>query len=80
MYVFVYLVVADEWHDNGTQELITVSLCIQIAIDKMQLCSLFVTYACPYLYATSTMGHSVHIVDISKPYTLSAICPVQLKP
>uniref|UniRef100_A0A8K9WN62 alpha-1,2-Mannosidase n=1 Tax=Oncorhynchus mykiss TaxID=8022 RepID=A0A8K9WN62_ONCMY len=31
--------VADEWHDNGPQDLITVSLCIQIAINKM-LCSL----------------------------------------
>ena len=31
---------ADERHDNGPQDLITVSLCFQIAIDKMQLCSL----------------------------------------
>ena len=30
---------ADEWHNNGPQDLVTVSLCIQIAIDKMQLCS-----------------------------------------
>jgi hypothetical protein len=37
---------ADEWHDNGPQDLITVSLCIQIAIEKMQLCSLSLTYAC----------------------------------
>ena len=28
----------DEWHDNGPQDLITVSLCIQIAFNKMQLC------------------------------------------
>jgi hypothetical protein len=26
---------ADEWHNNGPQDLITASLCIQIAIDKM---------------------------------------------
>jgi hypothetical protein len=26
---------ADEWHNNGPQYLITESLCIQIAIDKM---------------------------------------------
>ena len=26
--------VADEWYDNGPQELIMVSLCIQIAIDE----------------------------------------------
>uniref|UniRef100_A0A8C7Q5Z5 Serine/threonine-protein kinase RIO3 n=1 Tax=Oncorhynchus mykiss TaxID=8022 RepID=A0A8C7Q5Z5_ONCMY len=33
----------DEWHDNGPQDLITISLCIKIASDKMQLfvvCSL----------------------------------------
>ena len=52
----------------------------------MQLCSLSVVYACPYHKPTTTMGHSVHIVDISKLlnhmtlYTLSALCPVQLKP
>ena len=34
---------ADEWYNNGPQDLITVSLCIQIAIDKMPLCSLSVT-------------------------------------
>jgi hypothetical protein len=69
---------ADEWHNNGLQDLFTASLCIQIAIDKMQLCSLSVAYACPYHSPTSN-------VDISKPlahttpYTLPAICPVQLK-
>jgi hypothetical protein len=30
----------DEWHYNGPQDFITVSLFIQIVIDKMQLCSL----------------------------------------
>jgi hypothetical protein len=70
----------DEWHDNGPQDLITVTLCIQITIDKMQLCSLFVAYACPY--HNPTMGRSVHNVDISKQSATqqSAICPVQLKP
>jgi hypothetical protein len=43
-----------------------VFLCIQIAIDQMQLCSLSVAYACPYHNLTTTMGHSVHNVDISK--------------
>jgi hypothetical protein len=42
-------------------------LCIQIAIDKMQLGSLSVAYACPYHSPNATMGHSVHNVDISKP-------------
>ena len=63
-----------EWHDNGPQGLITVSLCIQIAIVKMQLC-LSVAYACPYHHPTTTMGHSVHNFDISKPL---AHCLVQL--
>jgi hypothetical protein len=56
------VMVADEWHDNGLQDLITVSLCIQIAIDKMQLCSLSI----PYHNPTTTMGHSVHNIAISK--------------
>ena len=33
----------------------------------MQLCSLSVAYACPYHNPRTTMGHSVHNVDISKP-------------
>ncbi len=52
----------------------------------MHLCSLSITYACPYHNPTATMGHSIHNIDISKPvshttpYMLSAICPVQWKP
>ncbi len=80
------VMVVDEWHNNGPQDLVTVSLCIQNAINKMHLCLLSITYACPYHNPTATMGHSIHNVDISKPlthttpYTLSAICPVQWKP
>ena len=59
----------DEWHDNGPQDLVMVSLCIHNAIDKMQLSSLSVAYACPYHNLTATMGH-----------TTSVICPGQLKP
>ena len=33
------MMVADEWHDNGPQDLFTASLCIKIANDKMQLFS-----------------------------------------
>ena len=43
------------------QDLITLSLCIQIAIDKMKLCSLSVAYTCPHHNPTVTN------VDISKP-------------
>ncbi len=39
----------EEWHNNGPQDLVTVSLCIQNAINKMHLCSLSITYACPYI-------------------------------
>ncbi len=80
------MMVVDEWHNNGPQDLVTVSLCIQNAINKMHPCSLSITYACSYPNPTTTMGHSIHNIDISKPlthttpYTLSAICPVQWKP
>ncbi len=37
------LMVVDEWHNNGPQDLVTVSLCIQNAINKMHLCSLSIT-------------------------------------
>jgi hypothetical protein len=60
------VIAADEWHDNGPQDFVMVSLCIEIAIDKMLLCSLFVAYACPYHNPTATMGHTVHNIDISK--------------
>ncbi len=77
------VMVIDEWHNIGPQDLITVSLSIKNAINKMHLCSLSITYACPYHKPTANTGHSIHNVNISKllthttPYTLSAICPVQ---
>ncbi len=40
------VMVVDEWHNNGSQDLVTVPLCIQNAINKMHLCSLSITYAC----------------------------------
>ncbi len=80
------MMVVDEWHNNGPQDLVTVTLCIQNPINNMHLCSLSITHACPYHKPTATMGHSIHNIDISKPlthmmpYTLSAICPVRWKP
>ena len=47
---------ADEWHNNGPQDLIMESLCIQIVIDKIQLCSLSIAYACRYHNPTAYMG------------------------
>jgi hypothetical protein len=41
------VMVANALRDNGLQDLVTVSLCIQIAINKLQLCSLSIVYACP---------------------------------
>ncbi|XP_070408551.1 uncharacterized protein [Nothobranchius furzeri] len=76
----------DVRHNNGPRDLITVSLCIQNVINKMHLCSLSITDACPYHNPTTTMGHSIHNIDISKAlthstsHTLSAICPEQCKP
>ncbi len=56
------VMVVDEWHNNRPQDLITVSLCIQNAINKIHLCSLSITYACPY--HNPTMGHSIHNVEL----------------
>jgi hypothetical protein len=65
------VIAVDEWHRNEPQDLTTVSLCIQIAIDKMQLCSFSVAYACPYHNPTAHPHDTIH-----------AVChlPVQLKP
>ncbi len=65
----------DEWHNNGPQNLVTVSLWIQNAINKIHLCSLSIAYACPYHNPTVTMGHSIHSirkVDIMKRTTLQS--------
>ncbi len=56
------VMVVDEWHNNGPQDLVTVSLCIQNAINKVPLCLLSITYACPYHNPTATMGHSIHML------------------
>ena len=58
------VMVQDEWHNNGPQDLLTVSLCNQNGINKMHLCSLSITYACLCHNPTATMGHLIHSVDI----------------
>jgi hypothetical protein len=76
----------DEWHDNGPQNVIALSVWIQIAIEKMQLCFLSIAYACPYHNPTATKGRTVqNVVWVSKPlthttpYMLSDICPGRVK-
>ena len=69
------------WINGTTMGLVTIALCIKIAIDKMQLCLLSVAYVCPYHNPTATMGHSaVNSRPLARttPYTLSAICLVQM--
>ena len=67
---------ADEWHDNGPQDVVSVFLCIQIAIHKMQLCSLSIAYACPYHNPTATMGGSQrwHQQTTCPPNTIHVVC------
>jgi hypothetical protein len=59
----------------SSKDLVTVYLCIQIVINKMQLSSLFV--------ACSQRRHGIwrwgKLLTHTTPYTLFAICPVQLK-
>lgn len=50
------VMVVDKWHKNGAQDLITASLCFQNAINKMHLCSLSITYACPYIALLLTLA------------------------
>ena len=56
------VMVVDEWHENGPQDLVTVSLCIQIAIDKIQMCLLSVDYACPHHNPTANTTPYTYVV------------------
>jgi hypothetical protein len=51
---------ADEWHENGPQDLFTVSLCIQIDIDQMQLCSLSRDHVCLYHNPLTVLWFDFH--------------------
>jgi hypothetical protein len=72
----INLLVTDTLKENGPhnrpQDLLTVFLCIQIAIDKMQL--VFEAYACPYHNPTATMGHSVHQQTALPHDTIQMVC------
>lgn len=57
------------WHDNGPHDLITVSLCISVAINKMYLCLWLMAYVCLYCNPSAIIGHCVYNVDISKRLT-----------
>lgn len=62
------MVVGSTGRNNGPQDLVTISPCVQHAITEMHLCSLFITHACcPSCDPTATMGRSIHNIDISKP-------------
>lgn len=41
------VMVVDKWHNNGSQNIAMVSLPIQYSINKIHLCLLSITYACP---------------------------------
>jgi hypothetical protein len=63
---------SNQWYDNGPQNLIAVSLCIQIAVDKMHLCLFSIVYACPYHNTTTltstnctpTQSHTIQLLDM----------------
>ncbi len=54
------VMVVDEWPNNGLQDLITVSLCIQNAINKMHLCSLSITPPPPWATRSTTLTSVNH--------------------
>lgn len=57
--------IMNAWHYYRPRDLITISLYIQIAIRKMQLCLLSRTCLSMPYNPTATMGHSIHNTDIS---------------
>lgn len=71
------VLVMNEWHNK--QDLVTVSLRIQDAIQKRQLCLLSIKYAYPkpHWHHGPVKSHHWHQQTHMRSYT---ICPVQWKP
>ena len=71
---------ADSLLDNGPQNLVKVTLCIQIAIDKMQLCLLCLAYACHTITPLQPCGTLFTTLTLAnRSSTRDTIFPVQLK-
>lgn len=69
------VMVVDEWHDKGPQDLVTVSLCIQNSNNYMQLCSLSMTNASPYHSSPVAIGHFHNHQQSAHPHNaILAIC------
>jgi hypothetical protein len=75
----------DERHHNWYQNLIPISLPVQVSLHEMQWCSLTDAYACLHHDTATSMGHSAHNIDVRKPLTnsspntLSAISTIQFE-
>ncbi len=84
------VMVVDEWHNNGiSQDLVTLSLWIQNAINKMHLCSVSITYVCHQepldVEISKPLTHTLGVQQYTKKSLYkciihSFICPVQWKP
>ena len=73
---------ADEWHDNGPQDLILLSLCIQIAIDNMVLLrggQLIIMSVMDQIEWHQTHGqHGFDVFDTIPLQLLPRVCPPQI--
>ena len=56
---------ADEWHDNGPQNLVTVSLCIEIGLDKNAIVFEVPAHTISTHIHTATLGHILECLFIA---------------